>query len=139
MEVSLKKKPPNPNGNPNFKAKWSSKTIPIRVPESLADTLTSLARQVDSGKVSKSQLNQLCLDNNTIESELTAIAGKPTLTIVPTPENSSTELLEKLEEFEQLQQQSWGKSSKQTGAFNTNSPRWTKYNEFKAWLATQLP
>lgn len=137
MDVSLKKKPPNPNGNPNFKAKWSSKTIPIRVPESLADTLTSLAKQVDNGKVSQAQLNQLCLDNNAISQELTAITGKPTLSIVPSPENSKTELLEKVEQFEELQKQSWGKSANQRGKFTTDSPRWQKFNEFKLWLANQ--
>jgi len=135
MQVSLTKKAPNPNGNPNFKAKWRSRTIAIRVPEKLADTLLSLARQIDGGKVSQAQLNQLCLDGNAIALELATITGKPSLAIVPAPAENS--LLEKVEKFEELQKQSWGKGAKQTGEFNTNSPRWTKFNDFKAWLAKQ--
>jgi hypothetical protein len=137
MEVSLKKKPPNPNGNPNFKAKWSSKTTAIRVPETLADTLTSLARQVDSGKVSQSTLNQLCLDNQAIALELSAITGKSSLSIAQNPEKSSDELLEKLEQFEAAQRATWGTLPQHRGEFSTTSARWGKYNEFKAWLANQ--
>lgn len=72
-----------------------------------------------------------------VEKELTAITGKPSLSIVPTPDSSNTELLEKLKQFEESQKQSWGKSSKQTGEFKTTSRGWDKYHEFKAWLANQ--
>ncbi len=39
-----------------------------------------------------------------------------------------------IEQFEEKQKKAWGKSPKQTGEFKTDSPRWTKYNEFKTWL-----
>jgi hypothetical protein len=143
MDTALKRKAPNPNGNPEFKKaqRWANlgKTTVIRLPEQLTDLFTSLTTQISKGKVKSADLNQLCLDNDEISQELTAITGKPSLTIVPTPKNSSTELLEKLEQFEEFQKQSWGKFANQKGEFATNSPRWTKYNEFKAWLATQLP
>jgi hypothetical protein len=126
MNFSLKKTPPNPNGNPNFRKQWDNlgETHPVKLPRELHSLFKDLATAINSGKI--------------VTTDLIAIT-KPSLTIVPTPENSSTELLEKLNQFEELQKQSWGKSNKQIGEFNTNSPRWTKYNEFKAWLATQLP
>jgi hypothetical protein len=139
MELSPKKlKPPNPNGNPNFKPKWSTATTPIRVPENLADTLISLARQVDTGKLKQSDLNKLCLNPSEIELELGSITGnKPHLEIVPDPipaDDSHAIALKLIEQFEEEQRKSWGKAAKQTGEFNTNSPRWTKYNDFKAWV-----
>lgn len=137
MELSPKKlKPPNPNGNPNFKPKWSTATIPIRVPENLADTLVSLARQVDSGNLKQSDLNKLCLNHDEIELELAAITGKPALAIVPDP-IPKPELLEKLEQFEAEQAASWGTNPNQRGEFKTSSRSWDKYHEFKAWLAKQ--
>lgn len=134
MSANLKKKPPNPNGNPNFKAKWSAKTVPIRVPEFLADTLTSLAKEVDSGKVTLGQLNQLCLDNEAIAEELDKIAGKPSLTVVPDPVERGDELLEKLEQFESAQRAAWGTNPNQRGEFKTTSRSWDKFHEFKAWI-----
>lgn len=134
MELSPKKlKPPNPNGNPNFKPKWSTATIPIRVPENLADTLVSLARQVDSGNLKQSDLNKLCLNNDEIELELAAVTGKPALAIVP-DQIPQPELLQKLEQFEAEQSASWGQSPNQRGEFKTSSRSWDKYREFKVWV-----
>ena len=138
MELK-REKPPNPNGNPNFKKLWGNlgEAKAVRLPESLHSLFRSLSSAINSGKIKITDLENQCIDWNNVERELIAITGKPSLTIVPTPENSNTELLGKLEQFEQLQKQSWGKFAKQTGEFSTNSPRWTKYNEFKAWLANQ--
>jgi hypothetical protein len=107
--METQRKPPNPNGNPNFRSRWDNlgETATVRLPQSLHLAFKDLASDINDGKVKISDL-------------------KP-----------RSDLLQKLEEFEQLQRQSWGKSNKQTGAFNTDSPRWTKYNEFKAWLANQ--
>jgi hypothetical protein len=138
--VELQRKtPPNPNGNPNFKKLWGNlgEAKAIRLPESLHPLFRSLSTAINSGKIKITDLENQCIDWTNVERELTAITGKPSLTIVASPENSSTELLEKLEQFEEFQKQSWGKSNKQIGEFNTNSPCWTKYNEFKAWLANQ--
>ncbi len=127
MTFSLKKNPPNPNGNPNFRKQWDNlgETHPVKLPRELHSLFKDLATAINSGKVKAT--------------DLTSITGKSSLTIVPTPESTNAETLEKLNQFEDFQKQSWGKSSKQTGEFNTNSPVWTKYNEFKAWLAQQLP
>jgi hypothetical protein len=124
MNFSLKKTPPNPNGNPNFRKQWDNlgETHPVKLPRELHSLFKDLATAINSGKI--------------VTTDLIAIT-KPSLTIVPTPENSSTELLERLNQFEELQKQLWGRYGKQTGEFTTNSPRWTKYNEFKAWLANQ--
>ncbi len=126
MNFSLKKTPPNPNGNPNFRKQWDNlgETHPVKLPRELHSLFKDLATAINSGKI--------------VTTDLIAIT-KPSLTIVPTPENSSTELLERLNQFEELQKQLWGRYGKQTGEFTTNSLRWTKYNEFKAWLANQLP
>jgi hypothetical protein len=109
--METKRKPPNPNGNPNFRSRWDNlgETSTVRLPQSLHLVFKDLASDINDGKVKLSDLK------------------------------SSPDLLEKLNQFEELQRQSWGKSNKQIGEFTTNSPRWTKYNEFKAWLVTQLP
>ncbi len=126
MNLSLKKAPPNPNGNPNFRRQWDNlgETHPVKLPRELHSLFRDLATALNSGKITITDLEDI---------------GKPNLTIVPTPDSSNSELVEKLEEFEELQKQAWGKFGRQTGVFNSNSPRWTKYNEFKAWLANQLP
>jgi hypothetical protein len=125
MNFSLKKPPPNPNGNPNFRKQWDNlgETHPVKLPRELHSIFKDLATAINSGKIATT--------------DLIAITGKPSLTIVPSPENSNTELIEKLEQFEEFQRQSWGKFANQKGEFTTNSPCWTKYNEFKAWLADQ--
>ena len=125
MNFSLKKTPPNPNGNPNFRKQWNNlgETHPVKLPRELHSLFRDLATALNSGKVQAT--------------DLTAITGKPTLAIGSTPKSCNAELLEKLDQFEDFQKKSWGKSSKQIGEFNTNSPRWTKYNEFKAWIANQ--
>lgn len=135
MTFSLKKKAPNPNGNPNFKPKWKTgNTIAIRIPEAIADLVISVARKIDNGELSKADISQLCLDNNAIAMQLTALdIGKPSLEIVPPPEPAKPDILKLLQDFEDSQAANWGKAAKQTGEFNTNSPRWTKYNDFKAW------
>jgi hypothetical protein len=127
--------PTKKRGNPTFKAVWSKPADKvIRVPAYLVDTLTSLARRIDSGKIKQSMLNQLCLDNEAIAIELTAITGKPALTIV---KNQPNELLEKLNQFEQEQAANWGQSPNQRGEFKTTSRGWDKFNEFKAWIKEQ--
>jgi hypothetical protein len=107
--METKRKPPNPNGNPNFRSRWDNlgETSTIRLPQCLHSVFKNIASDINDGKVKLSDLK------------------------------SSSGLRQKIEEFEELQKQSWGKSNKQTGEFNTNSPRWTKYNEFKSWLANQ--
>jgi|GEM_PF-2357912 hypothetical protein len=138
MELK-REKPPNPNGNPNFKKLWGNlgEAKAVRLPESLHSLFRSLATAINSGKIKVADLENQCIDWNNVEKELTAITGKPSLSIVPTPDSSNTELLEKLKQFEESQKQSWGKSSKQTGEFKTTSRGWDKYHEFKAWLANQ--
>jgi hypothetical protein len=125
MTFSLKKTIPNPNGNPNFRKQWGNlgETHPVKLPKELHTLFKDLATAINSGKISTS--------------DLIAIAGKPSLSVVTDPISSNIELLEKLNQFEEIQKQSWGKSAKQRCEFTTDSPRWTKYNEFKAWLAKE--
>ncbi|PZU92574.1 MAG: hypothetical protein DCE90_17995 [Pseudanabaena sp.] len=121
-------------GNPNLKPVWTTlDTKVIRIPVYLADTMMSLARQVDGGKIKQSKLNQLCLNPEAIAQELTAITGKPALAIVPDPEPKPIELL--IEQFEAEQAASWGTNPNQRGEFKTTSRSWDKYHEFKEWLA----
>jgi len=138
--MELKRKtPPNPNGNPNFKRLWDNlgEAKAIRLPESLHSLFRSIATAINSGKVKTTDLENMCIDWGNVERELTAIAGKPSLTIVQNPEKSSAELLEKLEQFEAAQRATWGTLPQHRGEFSTTSARWGKYNEFKAWLANQ--
>ena len=123
MTFTLKKTAPTPNGNPNFRKQWDNlgETQPVKLPKELHTLFKDIATAINSGKISAA--------------ELTAITGKPI--IAPVPKDSTSKLIKKLSQFEDLQAQSWGKSSKQTGEFNTNSPRWQKYNEFKTWLTSQ--
>ena len=191
MTFTVKRKAPNPNGNPNFKPKWKTgNTIAIRIPEAIADLVVSVARKIDSGELSKADVSQLCLDNNAIALQLTALdIGKPSLEIVPPIEPTHeggrvstrgiTETIEEfkeradhyrqkyddsralsifhgeqlrkaekyedvrqalanglqlIEQFEQAQRASWGQSANQRGPFKNDSPRWAKYQEFKAWV-----
>ncbi|WP_055076882.1 hypothetical protein [Pseudanabaena sp. 'Roaring Creek'] len=130
---------PKKRGNPTFKAVWSQPADKvIRIPEYLADTLLSLARQVDGGKIKQAQLNQLCLNPDDISQELTAITGKPALSIAPVSQaTDNAQLLEKIEEFEAAQRAAWGTLPQHRGEFSTDSARWAKYHEFKDWLARQ--
>lgn len=122
-------------GNPNLKPTWTKPADKVmRVPEYLADTLMGLARQVDSGKIKQSQLNQLCLNPDAIAQELTAITGKPALTVVPDP---MPDTLEKIDQFISEQEASWGQSPNQRGEFKTTSRSWDKLHEFRAWLQKQ--
>jgi hypothetical protein len=128
MAFSLKRTAPNPNGNPNFRKQWDNlgETHPVKLPKELHSLFKDLATAINSGKISTN--------------DLIAIAGKPSLTVVPDPipaDDSHAIALKLIEQFEEEQRKSWGKAAKQTGEFNTNSPRWTKYNDFKTWLATQ--
>ena len=124
--MEAKRKPPNPNGNPNFRSRWDSlgETSTVRLPQSLHSTFKNLASAINEGKIKVSDLEN-------------QITGRPTLTIVPTPEKSNSELLERLEQFEEEHRKSWGKSAKQVGEFKTTSRGWDKFNEFKAWLNNQ--
>jgi hypothetical protein len=132
-------KPPNPNGNPNFKKLWGNlgEAKAVRLPESLHSLFRSLSTAINSGKIKVTDLENMCIDWNNVERQLTAITGKPSLTVVPDPiptDDSHAIALKLIEQFEEEQRKSWGKAAKQTGEFNTNSPRWTKYNDFKAWV-----
>ncbi|OYQ67573.1 hypothetical protein B9G53_01065 [Pseudanabaena sp. SR411] len=138
--MELKRKiPPNPNGNPNFKRLWDNlgEAKAIRLPESLHSLFRSLSTAINSGKVKTTDLENMCIDWGNVERELTAITGKPSLSIVQNPEKSNNELLEKLEQFEAAQRATWGTLPQHRGEFSTTSARWGKYNEFKAWLANQ--
>jgi hypothetical protein len=126
--MEAKRKPPNPNGNPNFRSRWDKlgETSTVRLPQSLHSLFKNLSTAINSGKISTT--------------DLTSLISKPHLEIVPDPipaDDSHAIALKLIEQFEQEQRKSWGKAAKQTGEFNTNSPRWTKYNDFKTWLANQ--
>jgi len=107
--METKRKPPNPNGNPNFKSRWENlgETSTVRLPQSLHLVFKNLATDINDGKVKLSDLN------------------------------SSSGLLGKLEQFEEEQATSWGQSPNQRGEFKTTSRSWDKFNEFKIWLAKQ--
>ncbi|MCA6603296.1 MAG: hypothetical protein IM533_02155, partial [Pseudanabaena sp. M007S1SP1A06QC] len=59
------------------------------------------------------------------------------LTVVPDTKPTNTQLLEKLEEFEEENRKAWGTLPQHRGEFSTDSARWAKYHEFKDWLARQ--
>lgn len=136
MDITKKKKPPNPNGNPNFKKRWSNFSDPVhvRIPPELHSLFKDLTTAINSGKVKVTDLENLCIDWQNVERQLTAITGKPSLTVVPDPVNPHDELFGKIEQFEQTQKQSWGSSPNQRGEFKTTSRDWTKFHEFRAWL-----
>ena len=115
--METKRKPPNPNGNPNFRSRWDNlgETSTVRLPQSLHSLFKNFATDINDGKIKTTDLENLCI----------------------APENSKPELLEKVEQFEENQKQSWGKSANQRGEFTTDSPRWQKFNEFKVWLGNQ--
>ena len=104
--METKRKPPNPNGNPNFRSRWDNlgETSTVRLPQSLHSAFKNLASDINDGKVKLSDL-------------------KP-----------STDLLEKLEQFEAAQRDAWGTSPNQRGEFKTASRSWDKFHEFKAWI-----
>lgn len=134
-----KSKPPNPNGNPNFKKRWEkfSDPVHVRIPPELHSLFKDLTTAINSGKVKVTDLENMCIDWQNVERQLTAITGKPSLTVVPDPVESSNEVLEKLEQFEEEQSASWGTNPNQRGEFKTSSRSWDKYHEFKAWLAKE--
>jgi hypothetical protein len=136
MELK-RQKPPNPNGNPNFKKLWGNlgEAKAVRLPESLHSLFRSLSTAINSGKIKTTDLENMCIDWGNVERELTAITGKPALAIVP--DMPKPDLLEKLEQFEAEQAASWGQSPNQRGEFKTSSRSWDKFNEFKQWLARQ--
>jgi hypothetical protein len=139
MELTKKKNPPNPNGNPNFKKRWENFSDPVhvRIPPELHSLFKDLTTAINSGKIKTTDLENMCIDWGNVERELTAITGNPSLSIIQNPEKSSDELLEKLEQFEAAQRATWGTLPQHRGEFSTTSARWGKYNEFKAWLANQ--
>jgi len=124
--MEIKRKPPNPNGNPNFRSRWDKlgETSTVRLPETLHATFKNLASAINEGKIKVSDLEN-------------QITGKPSLTIVPDPVCSKMELLEKLEQFEDEHRKSWGSSPNQRGEFKTTSRDWTKFHEFKTWIKEQ--
>jgi len=136
--MELKRKvPPNPNGNPNFRRLWGNlgESSTVRLPTELHSLFKDLATAINSGKIKTTDLENQCIDRQNVERQLTALdIGKPSLEIVPPIENKQPDVLILIEQFEEKQKKAWGKSPKQTGEFKTDSPRWTKYNEFKTWL-----
>lgn len=84
MTLLLKKTPPNPNGNPNFRKQWDNlgETHPVKLPRELQSLFRDLATALNSNKIAITDLENI---------------GNPSLTIVPVPENSSSSVLEKLE------------------------------------------
>lgn len=135
MTTNLTKKPPNPNGNPNMKKRWTNFADPVhvRLPPELHSLFKDLTTAINSGKIKNTDLENMCIDWGNVERELTAITGKPALAIVP--DMPKPELLDKLEQFEAEQAASWGTNPNQRGEFKTTSRSWDKYHEFKAWLA----
>lgn len=138
MELK-RQKPPNPNGNPNFKKLWGNlgEAKAVRLPESLHSLFRSLSTAINSGKIKTTDLENMCIDWGNVERELTAITGKPALTVVPDTKPTNTQLLEKLEQFEEENRKAWGTLPQHRGQFSTDSARWAKYHEFKDWLARQ--
>jgi len=125
-----------PVGNPTFMPKWKTgKTTAVRIPEAIADLVVSIARKIDNGELNRSDLHQFCLDSPDLEKQLTAIGiGKPKLEIVPPPENKQPDVLALIEQFEEVQSAAWKTRAQNKGEFSTDSPRWSKYNEFKVWV-----
>lgn len=110
--METKRKPPNPNGNPNFRSRWDKlgETSTVRLPQALHSTFKNLASAINEGKIKITDL---------------AIVPDP----IPKPE-----LLDKLEQFEAEQAANWGTNPNQRGEFKTSSRSWDKYHEFKAWV-----
>jgi hypothetical protein len=180
MDLTKKKNPPNPNGNPNFKKRWSNFSDPVhvRIPPELHSLFKDLTTAISSGKIKITDLENMCIDWQNVDRQLTAITdSKPALTVVPeritetiqelkaradeyqekyrekmkefdflaaqikkndqreSLDDALSEGLQLVDKFEQLQRKSWGTSPNQRGEFTTDSPRWQKFNEFKAWLA----
>ena len=77
--IEPKRKPLNPNGNPNFRSRWDNlgETSTVRLPQSLHSAFKNLASDINDGKVKLSDLK------------------------------SSPDILEKLNQFEELQKQSY--------------------------------
>jgi hypothetical protein len=98
MDLTKKKKPPNPNGNPNFKKRWSNFSAPVhvRIPAELHSLFKDLTTAISSGKIKITDLENMCIDWQNVEHQMTAITGKTTLSIAPSPETSKPELLEKV-------------------------------------------
>jgi len=136
--MELKRKvAPNPNGNPNFRRLWGNlgESSTVRLPTELHSLFKDLATAINSGKIKTTDLENQCIDRQNVERQLTALdIGKPKLEIVPQPETAKPDILKLLQDFEDSQAANWGKAAKQTGEFKTDSPRWTKYNDFKAWV-----
>ena len=117
MTFTLKKTPPNPNGNPNFKRQWETfgETVPVKLPKELHALFKDLTTALNSGAISVTQLKSLCNGDK---------------------QQSDTSQL--LQEFEDEQRSNWGQGANQRGEFKTDSPRWTKYQEFKLWVTGLL-
>jgi hypothetical protein len=121
MIFTLKKTPPNPNGNPNFKRQWEnfSENSPVKLPRELHALFKDLTTALNSGQIKVTDLER--------------VIGQPRLEIVPLPEIVPPDIMQILQHFEDSQVANWGDGSTQEGEFNTDSPCWTKYNEFKVW------
>lgn len=101
-----REKPPNPNGNPNFKKLWGNlgEAKAIRLPESLHSLFRSLSTAINSGKIKVTDLENMCIDWGNVERELTAITGSKThLEIVPDPVGRGETLTEAKERADHYQ------------------------------------
>ena len=56
--METKRKPPNPNGNPNFRGRWDNlgETATIRLPQSLHEPFKRLASDINDGRIKLSDL-----------------------------------------------------------------------------------
>lgn len=68
----LRKHIPNPSGNPNFKPQWNhTPTTPIRIPEEFKSILLDVARCLDDGSLSVSDLEKLVINRGKVLENLT--------------------------------------------------------------------
>ncbi len=113
MTFTLKKTVPNPNGNPNFRRQWENldETAPVKLPKELHPFFKELTTAINSGAISVTQLKSLC-----------------------NGDDQQSNILQTLQQFEQDQSNNWTQRPQNKGEFTTDSPRWSKYNEFKLWV-----
>ncbi len=76
MIFTLKKTPPNPNGNPNFKRQWEnfSENSPVKLPRELHALFKDLTTALNSGQIKVADLEK--------------VISQPNLEIVPSPRDS---------------------------------------------------
>lgn len=104
MESNLRKKPPNPNGNPNMKKRWTNFADPthVRLPPELHSLYKDVTTAINSGKIKITDLENMCIDWSNVERQLTTITEKPSLSVVPDIERGETiaELKARADEYQ---------------------------------------